>query len=169
MSQVQSFAPLIGTQPRVLILGSMPGVKSLQDQQYYAHPRNAFWPILGELFSVQWSHDYQQKINQIQQLPLILWDVLQSCQREGSLDSDIKSDQLQGNSIDQLLLSYPTLSFIAFNGGTAEKLFRKLILPRIDNAEPYTMLRLPSTSPAHASKSFQQKLSEWSVIREFCN
>ena len=169
MPHVESFKPVIGTQPRVLILGSMPGVKSLQQQQYYAHPRNSFWPILGELFSIEWSQNYRQKINQVSRLPVILWDVLSSCQREGSLDSDIQHDQLQANDIAKLLREYPTVELIAFNGATAEKLFRKLVLAELDHPEMYTLQRLPSTSPAHASKSRQQKLQEWSVVQDFCN
>lgn len=169
MPHIESFAPVIGTRPRVLILGSMPGVKSLQDQQYYAHPRNSFWPIMGELFSITWSHNYQQKLNQVRKLPLILWDVLYRCQRSGSLDSNIQSDQLMANAIPQLLQDHADLSLIAFNGATAEKLFRQLVLSQLKQPEAYTLLRLPSTSPAHASQSFQQKLAQWSVITDFCN
>jgi double-stranded uracil-DNA glycosylase len=169
MSLLHSFEPLIGQRPKVLILGSMPGVKSLQDQQYYAHPRNTFWPIMGALFSIEWSENYAQRVQQIQQLPVILWDVLQSCHREGSLDSNIRSDQLQANAIPQLLLDYPTLSLIAFNGATSEKMFKQHVIRHISYPDRYTLLRLPSTSPAHAGKSFQQKMEEWSVIREFCN
>ncbi len=169
MTRVESFAPVIGTQPRVLILGSMPGVRSLHEQQYYAHPRNSFWPIMGELFSINWAHSYPQKIKQISALPLVLWDVLNSCRRDGSLDSNIQKDQLMPNAIVQLLRDYTSIRLIAFNGATAEKLFRQLIIEQLDNPEAYTLLRLPSTSPAHASKNFQQKLDEWSAILEFCN
>jgi double-stranded uracil-DNA glycosylase len=169
MSLLRSFEPLIGRQPKVLILGSMPGVKSLQDQQYYAHPRNAFWPIMGELFSIEWSDSYARRVEQIKQLPVIIWDVLQSCHREGSLDSNIRNDQLQANAIPQLLLDYPTLRLIVFNGATSEKMFKRHLFNQIAYPERYTLLRLPSSSPAHAGKSFQQKLAEWSAIRQFCN
>ncbi len=169
MSLLHSFEPLIGQQPKVLILGSMPGVKSLQDQQYYAHPRNAFWPIMAELFSIQWSDSYARRVDQLRQLPVILWDVLQSCHREGSLDSNIRQDQLQANAIPQLLLDYPTVALIAFNGATSEKMFKQHVMNQISHPERYTLLRLPSSSPAHAGKSLQQKLVEWSAIRQFCN
>lgn len=169
MSLLHSFEPIIGRQPKVLILGSMPGVKSLQDQQYYAHPRNTFWPIMGELFSIKWSDSYVQRVEQVKQLPVIIWDVLQSCQREGSLDSNIRSDQLQANAIPQLLLDNPTLVLIVFNGATAEKMFKQHLGSQISHPERYTLLRLPSTSPAHAGKSFEQKLIEWAAIRQFCN
>jgi double-stranded uracil-DNA glycosylase len=169
MSLLHSFEPLIGRHPKVLILGSMPGVKSLQDQQYYAHPRNTFWPIMGELFSIEWSDNYVQRVEQIKQLPVIIWDVLKSCRREGSLDSNIHSDQLRANAIPQLLLENPAVALIAFNGATSEKMFKQHVSSQISNPERYTLLRLPSTSPAHASKSFEQKMTEWSAIRQFCN
>ena len=169
MPRVESFAPVIGTRPRILILGSMPGVKSLQEQQYYAHPRNSFWPIMGELFSINWAQSYPQKIKQVSTLPLVLWDVLNSCRRDGSLDSNIQNDQLKPNTLAQLLRDYPSIRLIVFNGATTEKLFRQLVIDELDNPNVYTLLRLPSTSPAHASKSFQQKLEAWSAILEFCN
>jgi len=92
MSRVQSFAPIIGRQPRVVILGSMPGVASLEALQYYAHPRNAFWPILGELFGIDPTAEYEARIRELEKLPVILWDTLQACHRPGSLDSDIDAD-----------------------------------------------------------------------------
>lgn len=169
MSLLHSFEPVIGRHPRVLILGSMPGVKSLQDQQYYAHPRNAFWPIMGSVFSVQWPSDYAERVAQLKQMPIILWDVLQSCVREGSLDANIRADQLQANAIPELLQDYPSVRLIALNGNAAHNLFKRHVVGQISQPEQYILLRLPSTSPAYAGKSIEQKLAEWSTIRQFCN
>lgn len=164
MPQVQSFDPVIGTNPRVLILGSMPGVASLNAQQYYAHPRNAFWPILSELSGIEWAECYEARIEQVKTLPLVLWDVLRSCQREGSLDSDIDKDQLQPNKIPRLLQQYPSISVLAFNGATSERIFRQKVANSVPDIQRLQLIRLPSTSPAHASKTLQQKTHEWRVI-----
>ena len=91
MALVHSFEPVIGNNPRVLILGSMPGIASLDAIQYYAHPRNAFWPIIADLFSIDINCEYPQRIEQVKQLPVILWDTIKACHREGSLDSNIQS------------------------------------------------------------------------------
>ena len=91
MARVQSFAPVIGERPRILILGSMPGVASLDAVQYYAHPRNVFWPIMAELFSIDASVEYAQRIEQISAALVILWDTLKRCYRPGSLDSESRA------------------------------------------------------------------------------
>ena len=165
MSLIQSFDPLIGKLPRVLILGSMPGVISLNQQQYYAHPRNQFWPIMSELLGIRWEHDYSKRIAQLKTQPLILWDVLRACQRAGSLDSAIAANDLIANDISGLLNSYPDISTIAFNGAAAEKYFRRLVQPHLAAGKQLKLVRLPSTSPANAAKSFQQKLLEWRLIK----
>ncbi len=169
MSFVQSFDPVIGTNPRVLILGSMPGVKSLQAQQYYAHPRNAFWPILSRLFDVQWPDDYGERIEQFRQLPLALWDVLRSCHRPGSLDSAIDRSSHQVNDIAGLLETHSDIALIACNGATAEQLFRRHVLQALPRESVIELIRLPSTSPAHAARSFEQKLVAWRVILDYSN
>jgi TDG/mug DNA glycosylase family protein len=169
MALVKSFEPVIGTNPTVLILGSMPGIASLEVQQYYAHPRNAFWPIMAELLGITWEKDYQARIRQIKACPLVLWDVLQSCWREGSLDSSISSQQCYPNDISALLLQYPAIQFIGFNGTAAEKFFRQAVVHDIAGIERYELVRLPSTSPAYASKNRQQKLAEWRVLETYLN
>ena len=167
MSLVESFNPVIGRSPRVLILGSMPGITSLQQQQYYAHPRNAFWPIMAEIFAVRWRDDYAERIQQLQSLPLILWDTLKRCQREGSLDSAIVKDRLQANDIAGLLDRYSSIRLIAFNGAAAEKYFNQAVADSLNQAGRVDRVRLPSTSPAHASKNLLQKLAEWRVIQAY--
>ena len=168
MPIVQSFDPVIGTHPKVLILGSMPGVASLEAQQYYAHPRNGFWPIMAELFDVEWASEYSARIEQLTHLPLILWDVLRSCRRQGSLDADICSSEFEPNAIAELLQQYDSLRLIAFNGATSEKFFRQQVAPDIPDLQRFDLVRLPSTSPAHASMSLAQKLEEWRIIPTYC-
>lgn len=169
MPLVQSFEPVIGVNPRVLILGSMPGVASLNAQQYYAHPRNAFWPILSELSGVKWAENYEERIQQVKMLPLVLWDVLRSCQRKGSLDSDIDKDRLEPNEIPELLHRHASIALIAFNGTTSKKIFQQKVALSIPDITRLQLVCLPSTSPAHASKTLQQKLQEWRVIEPYMN
>lgn len=165
MAFIESFEPVIGTNPRVLILGSMPGVASLNAHQYYAHPRNAFWSVMAEVFELDWHEDYHQRIQQLNALPIILWDVLKSCHRERSLDSAIGTHQLEANDIASLLNRYPSIGLIVFNGATAEKYFKQTVLPTLPENSQLEMVRLPSTSPAHASKNLQQKISDWKIIK----
>jgi len=167
MPFVQSFAPVIGQSPRVLILGSMPGIASLEAQQYYAHPRNAFWPLMGELLGETWVQDYAQRIEQLKRHPVALWDTLKACHRAGSLDSAIKPAQLVANDIVGLLQRHATLRLIAFNGAASEKYFRQTVAQKLPARSSIECIRLPSTSPAHASKSWQQKLVDWRVIEAY--
>lgn len=166
MSQVQSFEPVIGSKPRVIILGSMPGVASLEAVQYYAHPRNAFWPIMERLFGIEASADYPARIRQITKYPVILWDTLQSCHRPGSLDSNIDLASAKANDFPGLLQQHTQIRAICFNGAASEKYFRKLVLNQID-AEGIELLRMPSTSPANAGTSFDEKLAAWRQMIEF--
>ena len=167
MPFIESFEPVIGNNPKVLILGSIPGIASLEARQYYAHPRNAFWSIMAELFDVEWSNDYESKIQQVKCFPVVLWDTLKACHREGSLDSAITKDQLQANDIVGLLEKVPSIRLIAFNGAASEKYFKQTV-GKLLNKDPHPeLIRLPSTSPAHASKNFKQKLEDWNVILEY--
>lgn len=164
MARVQSFEPVIGKNPRAIILGSMPGVASLEAVQYYAHPRNAFWPIIGELFGFDHAVDYETRIDAIRQLPIILWDSLLSCRRPGSLDSNIDIETAQANDFPGLLRKYPQVRAVFFNGAAAEKYFRKLALPKLPEGVDIELQRLPSTSPANAGMSFDRKLAAWREI-----
>ena len=164
---VQSFEPVIGHQPRVIILGSMPGVASLEAVQYYAHPRNAFWSIMAGLFAIEQQASYSRRIQQISELPLILWDTLQSCHRPGSLDSNIDAGSVRANDFPQLLQRFPEIRAIVFNGATSEKYFKRLVIPQLDSHESIELLRMPSTSPANAGMSFEQKLESWRRILDF--
>ena len=164
MTRIKSFPPVIGDNPRVIILGSMPGVASLEAVQYYAHPRNAFWPIMGSLFGFDYETGYETRVDEIRKLPLILWDSLQSCHRPGSLDSSIDMQSAQANDFPGLLKRYPGIRAIFFNGGASEKYFRKLALSRLPADIEIELCRLPSTSPAHAGMSFEGKLAAWRQI-----
>jgi double-stranded uracil-DNA glycosylase len=165
--QVQSFEPVIGRRPRIIILGSMPGVASLEAVQYYAHPRNAFWSLMTELFGIDHEAGYESRISEIEKLPLILWDTLQACYRPGSLDSNIDTSSAQANDFPALLRQFPDIRAIAFNGATSEKYFRKLVVPTLPGVTDIELLRMPSTSPANAGMNFEQKLAAWRRILEF--
>ena len=165
MARVQSFAPVIGERPRILILGSMPGVASLDAVQYYAHPRNVFWPIMADLFSIDASADYAQRVAQISAAPVILWDTLKRCYRPGSLDSSIARDSVEANDIPALLDEYPDVSVVACNGASSTNYFRKLVLARISPS--IELLQMPSTSPANAAMNFEQKLAAWRRLLDF--
>ena len=165
MQQEYGFPPIIGKNPQILILGSMPGIKSLEEQQYYAHPRNAFWPIMSALFAIDLNLNYQQRCEGLSRQGVAVWDVLKSCQRQGSLDSAIEKDTIEINDFNQLLTDHTSIKHIYFNGGAAEQLFKRYVLKTLSNSQlNITMMKLPSTSPAHASKTFEQKYNEWVKI-----
>lgn len=167
MARVRSFEPLVGRQPRILILGSMPGIASLQAVQYYAHPRNAFWAIMAELFGIDPTASYSQRVAELSRHPLILWDTLQACHRPGSLDSNIDAKTARANDFPGLLKRFPEIRAILFNGATAERYFKQLVLPNLPEKLELTLLRMPSTSPAHAGMDFEQKLSAWRQLLDF--
>ncbi|HUV22184.1 MAG TPA: DNA-deoxyinosine glycosylase [Gammaproteobacteria bacterium] len=166
-ARVQSFAPVIGKRPRVLILGSMPGIASLEAVQYYAHPRNVFWPIMADLFSLDADTDYAQRIAQISEAPVILWDTLKRCDRPGSLDASIRRDSVEANDIAGLLVEYPGIRAVACNGATSANYFRKLVVPELPAAIEIELLAMPSTSPANAGMNLAQKLAAWRRLLDY--
>ncbi|MBU1215290.1 MAG: DNA-deoxyinosine glycosylase [Gammaproteobacteria bacterium] len=161
MQRLNSFPPVADRNARILILGSMPGIKSLQEHEYYAHPHNAFWKIMGELIGAQPHLPYEQRLEKLKQAGIALWDVLHSCTREGSLDSDIQHEQ--ANDFATFFADHPRITRVYFNGGKAEQSFRKYVLKEQTLPE-LELQRLPSTSPAHAGMRYEAKLSEWRVI-----
>ena len=167
MTRVQSFAPILGKHPRVLILGSMPGIASLEAVQYYAHPRNIFWPIMADLFSIDAETDYAQRIAQISKAPVILWDTLKRCERSGSLDASIKRDTVEANDIPGLLTEFPEIRAVACNGATSANYFRRLVMPQISAEIEIELLPMPSTSPANAGMTFAQKLAAWRRLLDY--
>lgn len=143
----------------------MPGIKSLAAQQYYAHPQNAFWKILGDLFGADVS-DYAARCDLIRRYHLALWDVLKYCEREGSLDAAIRQDSMIVNDFTTFLKRHKAITHICLNGGTAARVFQKHVLPNLPEkiAERLTITPLPSTSPAHAGMRYAEKLAAWSVV-----
>lgn len=150
----------------MLILGSMPGQASLAAGQYYAHPRNAFWPIMGALVGAGPELPYPRRVQQLQATGIALWDVLAECERPGSLDAHIVAASIRANDFAGLLPELPTLRAIAFNGSAAEQAFRRHVLPALPGLR-VDLLRLPSTSPAHAARSLTQKLAEWQRLLNY--
>ena len=149
---------MFSPQARVMIVGSMPSVKSLADAQYYAHPRNAFWPILFEVFDEEPSSDYEAKKDLIRKNGLALWDVAGICEREGSLDSAMRD--IQFNDFASLFEMCPGIHTVLCNGGTAHSLFLKSGF-----AGSRQVLRLPSTSPAY-TMGYAKKLATWRAALE---
>ncbi|HMM85023.1 DNA-deoxyinosine glycosylase [Azohydromonas sp.] len=159
--------PLVGLPPvvapgaRLLVLGSFPGVASLVARQYYAHPRNHFWPILSALWGVDLvAMPYPQRLDEVRRRALAIWDVYAACRREGSLDSAIEDARL--NDLAGLVGRTPTLRAIAHNGGESARAMR------VTRALGVPVLRLPSTSPANASWSFERKLAAWREALQAC-
>jgi hypoxanthine-DNA glycosylase len=156
---LQGLAPVAARDARLLVLGSFPGVASLAAQQYYAHPRNQFWPIL----SVLWGTDlvarpYAQRIAEARRRGLAIWDVYAACRRDGSLDSAIEA--AEPNDLTGLVAGLPRLAAIAHNGGESARAMR------VTRALGLPVHRLPSTSPANASWSFERKLAAWRAVFE---
>ena len=166
MTLLTGFEPVIESNCKVLILGSMPGVASLRKHQYYAHPRNAFWPIMEELFAIEQSRKYEERCFMLSTGRVGVWDVLKACKRTGSLDSRIETSSEEANDFDSLFSSYRSISAVFFNGSTAERLYKKHILSSeiIQNQNPFYH-RLPSTSPAYASMKYEEKLEQWRRVQ----
>ena len=166
MESSECFAPVIAPSARVMIIGSMPGQHSLQQQQYYAHPRNSFWPIMAELFGFSIELTYPDRLQALQRQGVALWDALACCERPGSLDSAIVESSIQANDFASLFLRYPTVEALFFNGAKAEQSYRKYVLPGLlGTIQPRLLQRLPSTSPAHASLNYSQKLQQWRQLQ----
>jgi len=163
MSLICSFPPVAGVGARVLILGSIPGKASLQAARYYAHERNAFWSIMGELIGAGPQLDYPQRLAKLQAAGFALWDVIAACERASSLDADIVSTSVAPNDFSAFFAVHRSIERVFFNGAAAETSFRRLVLPGL-NCQSLRLARLPSTSPAHAARSFAEKLAAWSAI-----
>jgi len=154
-------APILGVRPRILLLGSMPGAASLTEQRYYAHPRNLFWPFMQQLFAIPIELDYPQRCQLLTEQGIALWDVIAHCERPGSLDSAIKKSSVICNAIPQLLETEPEILKICFNGAKAAEEFKRHLLPLLKHRTEIEYVQLPSSSPAHASQSKEQKLAVW--------
>jgi double-stranded uracil-DNA glycosylase len=158
--RIEGFPPIATADARILILGSMPSVRSLKEKEYYAHKNNAFWKIMGELFNAGWNKSYSDRVRVINENAIAVWDVLQSCIRPGSLDSAIRDEV--PNDFGAFFRRYPGLRKIGLNGGRAADCFERFV----DKTVPAEIVRvkLPSTSRAYARLSFDQKLNIWQAF-----
>ncbi|HEU4427314.1 MAG TPA: DNA-deoxyinosine glycosylase [Myxococcota bacterium] len=159
--RVRSFAPVVNAASRVLILGSMPGAASLRAREYYAHPRNLFWPLMETLAGVPRAAPYPERLAQLLARGIGLWDVLESCTRASSLDSDIVEASIVANDFARLFAAFPSIEIVCFNGGKAAAAFRKHVLPSLAGVNGVAFHDLPSTSPANASIAYEKKLAAW--------
>ena len=157
--RVHGFPPVAAPDACVLVLGSMPGEASLAAGEYYAHPRNAFWPIMGVLAGAHPARPYAERVAALRAAGIALWDVMASCMRAGSLDANIRPASVVANDFAGFLAAHPGIATLCFNGAAAETAFRRHVLPVLSAAP--AMLRLPSTSPAHAAPGFETKLEAW--------
>ena len=166
MARIHSFEPIADGNAEVLILGSMPGTRSLTAGEYYAHPHNVFWRILSELLHFDAASSYEARVRALKSARIALWDVLHSCVRRGSLDAMIENDTQTANDFRRFFGGHRKIRRVFFNGAKAEACYRRHVLPEIGPGTPGTMgyARLPSTSPANASMSFAHKLRAWRAI-----
>jgi hypoxanthine-DNA glycosylase len=154
---LQCLPPIAGRGARLLVLGSFPGVASLAAQQYYGHSRNHFWPILSAIWGVDLvAMTYAARVAEIERRGLALWDVYAACEREGSMDSAIEN--ARPNDLAGLVARLPSLRAIAHNGGESARAMR------LTQTLGLSVHRLPSTSPANASWSFERKLAAWREV-----
>lgn len=157
---IESFKPIIDNECKILILGSIPGVKSLELNQYYGHPRNQFWKVLYALFNEEYEDKYDDRVKFLLKHHIAVWDVIRECDRDGSLDSAIKNEDV--NDFKYLFEKYSNIKLVFFNGDKAYKTFKKLVGFDFENIEFY---KLPSTSPAHAI-SFEKRLEGWNLLKD---
>ncbi len=164
-SRSRGFAPIAAPHARVLILGSLPGQVSLARRQYYAQPYNAFWRIMGALFDAGPEWPYEERATRLRTHGVALWDVCKAAVRPGSLDASIDLASVLPNDFRTFFRTHGAITHVFTNGGAATRLYTRLVLPGL--AEPVRSLPLhplPSTSPAHASLRFEQKLDRWRAV-----
>ncbi|TXF79599.1 DNA-deoxyinosine glycosylase [Chryseobacterium sp.] len=158
-NRISSFPPIISESSKVLILGSVPGVKSLEMQEYYAHPQNHFWKIIFRLFNEEITTDYSQKMKILDRNRIAVWDVIDTCERDGSLDTRIRNEE--HNDIVKLLKDFPNIEAIFCNGQKSFKNLTKIVGKDFD----LPVFVMPSTSPLHTI-SLERKLEEWKKVLE---
>lgn len=167
----RSFTAVASEDCRILILGSLPGRRSLADAQYYAQPRNAFWPIIGELLGIHPDLDYEARLEGLLARKIALWDVIAAGVRPGSLDSSIERSTIVVNDFSAFFEIHTGICRILFNGKTAAGLYGRLVRPKLPPAAAaIDSIALPSTSPAYAAMSYQRKLAAWrqALITDGC-
>lgn len=159
-----SFPPIAAPDATILILGTMPGKRSLQERQYYAHPQNAFWGIMAEILGFEAASPYPLRVSQLEAHAVALWDVLKSCTRGSSLDSAIVSSTIVPNNFADFFASHPDIRRVCFNGAKAAELYARHVAPHLPAQSTLELLQLPSTSPANARTARLEKLRAWRVI-----
>ncbi|THB78358.1 MAG: DNA-deoxyinosine glycosylase [Desulfobulbaceae bacterium] len=159
--------PISTPAAKVLILGSIPGQKSLEEQCYYAHPRNGFWPIMAQLLGGN-PREYREMVTVMQTNRVGIWDVIKSCERSGSLDSAIDNNSIKVNNFDKFFRDHPFLKAVFFNGRKAEQEYFRFVEQTIfQKVEKLHYQRLPSTSPAMATMGLAEKVEHWRIILKF--
>lgn len=157
--------PIVDGKTKVLILGSMPGKQSLEKQQYYGNQRNHFWPIIGKLLAIDIPEDYNERIALLRKHCIGLWDSIESCEREGSLDATIKNEV--PNNFSELFKKYPQIQLVLFNGGKSFDVFKRHIGLQVLDGRAYK--KMPSTSPIPGKniKTFDEKVEIWSILLDY--
>ena len=158
---LQGFPPLARADARILILGSMPGEASLQAGTYYAHPRNAFWPIMGVACGATPDLPYAERVARLQAAGIALWDVVGRCRRQGSLDAAIEAGSVEVNDFFAFFQVHRSIGQIFFNGAAARDLFQRHVRPLRTGLPELPMQGLPSTSPANAACLPAEKTAIW--------
>lgn len=153
----RGFPPIADDNARILILGTLPGQASLAAGRYYAHPRNAFWPIVGHVLGFDPAAPYAERAARLRTAGIAVWDVCEAAVRPGSLDSAIAPDTIRPNAFAAFFARHRRIVRIGFNGATAARLYRRHALP----AEGHEFVTLPSTSPAHAAMDLSAKRRHW--------
>lgn len=161
MKRIESLEPILGGKPKILILGSMPSVVSLERREYYGHGRNQFWRIMGDLFGFKANASYEYRKAAITSKGIAVWDVLKSCERKGSLDQNIQ--KMEYNDIVGLIRRVPSIQLVVLNGGTAKSVFLKEFKESLPDIK---IISLGSTSPAYTI-SYERKLEQWREILQY--
>ncbi len=154
---IVAFPPILPDNPHTLILGTMPGRKSLETNQYYAHPQNQFWKFMGDIYGAGLFLPYEDRIRILKEQNIAVWDVIRSCVRQGSMDTDIKNEVV--NDFEEFYRQHSSINLVVFDSLTAEKIYKKQVLPTLTKSLKY--VRVPSPSPAHASLPYAAKLALW--------
>ena len=159
--RIKGLAPIARPSARLLLLGSMPSAASLAAGEYYAHPRNQFWPIVGEICGFDATAPYPLRLAALSARRIAVWDVVASCVRAGSLDSGIDEHSITVNPFAEFLARFPGIRRICFNGRKAEAAWRRHVLEKLPAGRKFDYRLLPSTSPANAGMSYLRKLQIW--------
>lgn len=153
--------PVTGPEPLILILGSYPSVLSLAHGEYYGNKKNRFWAVMEELFGISANLPYPDRSLRLTKKKIALWDVVQTCTREGSADSRIRNPV--PNDIAGFVRAHPTIRLVALNGSTAGRMYH-----RFAQVEGLPSATLPSTSPANARVPFTEKVRQWEIVKRAC-